>query len=322
MMKLSTMKLLVDSLDKDWKSPIAEKILENWEHNQGSIYYCRSSANFSFYFTNKGRKYFLRFNSNTERTSEEIQGEVELLNFLNVYSKNVVKPVLSKNNYYIEELVTEKDEYIAVVFEEAEGKTFEIEDLNENQFYIWGKSLGKLHNIMNKVPENIKSKRKTWKDHLHFVEEIVSDDKKALKEFSQIRDWANNMNSNSGLIHYDFELDNLSWKGNEINIFDFDDSAVYWFGADIVYSLRDLFGENIDVSNNFFKSFISGYTSEFELDKNFYENIQMFMRFHNLYAYARIKRSLDYTIEKDTPKWLVGLNDKLAGILKNTRNTF
>ena len=33
MMKLSTMKKVVDTLTQDWKSPLADQIIENWHHD-------------------------------------------------------------------------------------------------------------------------------------------------------------------------------------------------------------------------------------------------------------------------------------------------
>src|SRR5436853_441693 len=38
-----------------------------------------------------------------------------------------------------------------------------------------------------------------------------------------------------GLIHYDFELDNLIWDDQRVGIVDFDDCAGYWFVADIAF---------------------------------------------------------------------------------------
>jgi len=46
---------------------------------------------------------------------------------------------------------------------------------------------------------------------------------------------------NFGLIHFDFELDNLCWEDALIQMLDFDDCAYHWYAADITYALRDLF---------------------------------------------------------------------------------
>ena len=41
-----------------------------------------------------------------------------------------------------------------------------------------------------------------------------------------------------GLIHFDFELDNLYWRDQTIGMLDFDDCAHYWYAADIAFWLK------------------------------------------------------------------------------------
>jgi hypothetical protein len=38
MMKLSTMVKVVATVDGEWRSPLAEQILENWGYDEGSVY--------------------------------------------------------------------------------------------------------------------------------------------------------------------------------------------------------------------------------------------------------------------------------------------
>jgi len=320
MMKLSTMKKVVDTLTKEWKSPVADQILEKWDHNPDSLVYFRASANFVFSFEENGKLRYLRFNSTDERTVEETENEMEILCFLNKRDPNIVKPILSKNNRFVEVVKTKIDDYIAVVFEGYDGKMYEVEDLSEDHFYTWGKTLGKLHKTMDQIPQKLLSKRKTWQDHLDLVKVLIPDsEKELLKELEAIEKWAQSTNVKRGLIHYDFELDNLHWYPDTIKIFDFDDSAVYWYGADIAYALRDLFNGKIDTENPNYKRFMVGYGSEFEIDENLKQDLSMFMKLHNLYSYVRITRSLDYEIKEDSPDWIKGLTGKLTNYLESLR---
>lgn len=50
MMKLSTMKKVVDTLSEEWESSLAETILERWGYDAGTVRYVRASANFIFVF--------------------------------------------------------------------------------------------------------------------------------------------------------------------------------------------------------------------------------------------------------------------------------
>src|SRR6056297_30348 len=313
MMKLSTMKKTVDTLTKEWKSPVADQIMEKWNHDPDSLFYFRASANFVFRFEENGKLRYLRFNSMDERNLAETENEMEILYFLNERDPDIVKPILSKNNRSVEIIKTPIDDYIAVVFEGYDGKMFEVEDLSEDQFYTWGKTLGKLHKTMDQLPQKLLSKRKTWQDHLDLVKVLIPDsEKELLKELEAIEKWAQSTNVNRGLIHYDFELDNLHWYPDTIKIFDFDDSAVYWYGADIAYALRDLFNGKIDTENPNYKRFMAGYESEFEVDENLDQDLHMFMKLHQLYSYPRILRSLDYKTNDEAPNWIKGLTEKLT----------
>jgi hypothetical protein len=59
MMKLSMMKKVVETVNAEWKSPLAEKILEKWGYDKGTVYYFRSSANFLFVFNEMENHFFL-----------------------------------------------------------------------------------------------------------------------------------------------------------------------------------------------------------------------------------------------------------------------
>lgn len=322
MMKLSTMKKVVDTLTQDWKSPLADQIIENWYHDPDSLVYFRSSANFVFRFQENGQLRYLRFNSMDERSLEETQNEMKILCFLNERNPDIVKPILSQNSRYVEIVKAETDDYIAVVFEGYDGKMYEIEDLSDDHFYRWGQTLGKLHHTMDQIPQALVAKRITWKDHLDFAkQQMPKGDLAFIKEIEQIEKWAESTAAKTGLIHYDFELDNLHWYPDTIKMFDFDDSAVYWYGADIAYALRDLFHGKIDTEHPQYKRFMSGYLCEFEVDENLNHDLQMFMKLHALYAYPRILRSLDYEIKEDSPDWIKGLTGKLTNYAEGLRKS-
>ena len=61
MMKLSTMLRVDSTVSTQGQSRIAEQILEQWEHEQGSAQFFRSSANFMYIFRKGGERFFLRF---------------------------------------------------------------------------------------------------------------------------------------------------------------------------------------------------------------------------------------------------------------------
>jgi len=323
MMTLSTMKKIVDSLDENWKSPVADEIAARWKADKGSVDYIRSSANFVFTFQRGGKRFFLRFNSISERSKEEIAAEIEILNTLNEQSDVIARPVLSSNDQFVEELQTVNDSYLAVVFEGFGGKMYEIEELGPEKFFLWGKALGHLHKLFDEIPEHLLIKRKSRRDHVNFIEgHLPGTEKAAQKELETIEHLYEKIEEKKGLIHFDFELDNLIWDGERINIIDFDDAAVYGYGADLAFALRDLFEGSIDTHNPLFNQFIEGYATEFKYDDNLFDNLPLYLRFHNLLTFTKLVRSLDYTVEASTPNWLKGLHAKLTRVVDQYRESF
>lgn len=326
MMKLSTMKKVVNTVDQEWRSPLAEKILVRWGYDQGEAYYYRASANFIFLVKKDGKRYFLRFNDSSERDLDLIEEEVQLLLYLKNTSLKVAQPVKSLNDQYIETVETELGTFYAVVFEAMEGEHVETEDLTSDQFYLWGKVLGQLHSILKQVPKEISQARKSWKDHLSMVrEQLPETEVAALKELNTIEEWADGLEitkDNYGVIHFDFEQDNLLWKNGEVGIIDFDDFAQYWFVADIAYALRDLLEEKVDFENQDFIQFLEGYMEITKLDQELLLDIEWFIRLHKLITFTKLHRSVDIQEDATHPESLNNLRGKLVDKLASYRESF
>ncbi|KEK23400.1 phosphotransferase enzyme family protein [Bacillus gaemokensis] len=314
-MKLSLMLKVVETVDDEWKSPLAEKILENWQYNKGSLYYFRSSANCIFVFKKNGERHFLRFIEKQERNVEAIKAEIDILLYLSRYSIHVAEPVQSKNECYIEEVETDLGTFYAVVFKGLDGKQYEVEELKEEQFLLWGRALGKLHQALKNMPKDFNQNRTTWKDHLNFVRKTLPGSEwSAYKELEKISTWANELSitsDNFGIVYYDFELDNLCINKEEVGIIDFDDCANYWYVADIGYALRDIFHDEVDLSHPSYQVFLKGYTLETTVDEHILRDLPLFMRMHQLIIFAKILRTVDVPESKNHPEWLQNLRRKL-----------
>ena len=138
--------------------------------------------------------------------------------------------------------------------------------------------MGALHKSSNDMPQNIGNSRCSWKDHIKFIDKNLTKKEKAAKnELKKLKDWIESIDirdNNFGLIHFDFELDNLIWDGEKYNIIDFDESVNHWYVADIAFALRDLFEDGVDLENKYFKNFIAGYKNEFELDNEILKDLR------------------------------------------------
>ncbi|MDQ2717643.1 MAG: hypothetical protein M3Z08_22350 [Chloroflexota bacterium] len=121
MMKLSTMLKVDSTVDTQWQSRIADRILEHWEHDQGSAHFFRSSTNFVYVFSKDGEHYFLRFADSAERTGAAIEAEMALLCWIASKGMSVTTPIASKNDRYVETVETDLGIFHAVVFAGLQG---------------------------------------------------------------------------------------------------------------------------------------------------------------------------------------------------------
>ncbi|MGV2941287.1 phosphotransferase enzyme family protein [Mesobacillus sp. LC4] len=325
MMNLVTMAKVVKTVDGEWRSTLAEEILERWGYDRGTVYYYRASSNFLFVFKKAGKKYFLRFSDASEKAYSQIESEMKILEYLRDQPICVALPVRSSNGNLIECIEADIGTYYAVVFEALPGKQLEIEELEEDDFHAWGNHLGRLHKIFKEMPAEYVSGRKDVQDQLDEVFKNISDyETAALKEFDAIKHWVGALrrsNENFGVIHYDFELDNLIWQDGKIGILDFDDCMNNWFVADIAYALRDILVTRDDIGNPFVHAFISGYQSETQLDQMLVKELPMFIRMHNLLTFVSLLKVVDVPESMELTEGLINLKGKLKQYIVKYRNS-
>jgi len=326
MMKLSTMLELINTLDDRGKSPLFEQILVPWAHEPGTAKFLRASANFICVFQSADQNYVLRFNHDRERSASFIAAEVDYLHFLAGAGIRVARPILSLAGNDVESVPTSLGVYHAVVFEALAGEQLESADLTPDQFMQWGKALGELHLAAQGYQT---SGRRTWRDHLEQIATSLPAHEQAarhvldqvMRQLSALPVRADNF----GLIHFDFELDNLIWTPDGLGIIDFDDSAGYWFAADIAFALRDLFNDSaaqVDLKHTALLTFIEGYRMAKPITQTDIALIPLFLAAHNLVMFAKLLRTLENGEQPEDPAWLTGLRYKLEAKVQTYRNGF
>lgn len=326
MMKLSLMQEVVATVNAQWESDLADVLLQPWVHDVGRAKYWRASANFIFYFKRSGQDCVLRFNHASERTAEAIQAEVDYVNALAVRGVRVAKPILSMAGNAVESVETAHGLFHVVVFEALPGKQFELDELTPAQIFAWGEALGELHRATSGYAI---TGRPTWAEHLAWVAETLpADELAARRELERVQLALRQLpldERNFGLIHFDFELDNLVWEGDQPSIIDFDDSAAYWFVADIAFALRDLFddaADKVDPQHESYQHFVRGYASVRPLAQGELKLIPLFLRVHNLIAFARLQRALTPIDSTGELPWMAELRGKLAAKMDFYRAEF
>jgi len=332
MMTLRLMQTVVATVSEEWESPLADELLQRWEHDEGRAKYWRASANFLFFFKRAGQDAVLRFNHAAERTIEAIQAEIAYVNALAEQGLPVAKPIHSRNGTYVERVETAHGTFHAVVFTALQGQQLEVEDLSPVQFSQWGRALGTLHNASAQLAvagQTSMQQRPTWQDHLAMATVLIpATETAALQTLGALQQQLRQLPvtvDNFGLIHYDFELDNLIWVGEIAGIIDFDDSAFYWYVADIALALSDVLGDRasaVDLQNPSFLHFIEGYRSVRPLAQEEIDLIPLFIRMDALVTFAKLQRALTPVNPAGELPWMADLRGKLAAKMQIYREEF
>lgn len=287
---------IVDEIGDDRRNLVADKIAARFGLGKGVARFWRASANFVFVCQQGNGRFFLRFNEDSERSRSLIESEVAVLNWLVAQGMPVAAPVLSPAGGYVETVATETGTFHGVLFTGQEGEVLNVKTMQAPQFRAWGKALGQLHSVLQNCPETLSAARPSLADNLAGAEEFLAKDCWAgQQELARAKAWAQGLSRQSeyfGLIHYDFEQDNLLWRQDGgYNMFDFDDCARYPWVADIAYALRDLFENEIDLLHPLFLGFIQGYREHKAISDQELSQLAMGMRVHDLVTYARLSRS-------------------------------
>ncbi|RLQ94530.1 phosphotransferase enzyme family protein [Falsibacillus albus] len=322
MMKLNTM-------DKGLASDVvAKSLIQNWEHDEGTLKFWRASSNFVYVFENNQEQYFLRFSLDQENSIGQIQAELEFMEYLESNRYPCVSPILSKNGKYIETVQNSEGKYFSVVFSSAKGIALD-EDINELQCEDWGRSLAALHQLSREYEPSDK-KRSIWQDILRKIDAMLQrypEEQEAIEELGKLTERLTSFpisDSNFGLIHYDFQLDNIFYQENNRSfcVIDFDDAVYSWYAQDIVTALDDFLGDDSNLEDPKVKSFLKGYSSVIPLEEEDISQFPYFRRFMKLYTFSRLLWSLEGCEVEESPDWLDGLKSKFNRVLDDLRQGF
>ncbi|WP_346916449.1 phosphotransferase [Clostridium sp.] len=311
---------------------LAHMILKNWEYDYDDpnlLKYYRISSNAVYCCKNQVNTFFLRFTPAEEKNQEKILAELEFLSYLRSNGYPAVETILSKAGNELEVVDTPWGTFYAVAFKKVSGKQIAAMPLTKDLIFGLGKSLGKLHKLSSEFSP-VSNKRNDWKETMDWMEDVLStfpDETAAKSELSILKAYFSKLPTTKedfGLIHYDFELDNVFY--NEItktyNPIDFDDAMYHWYALDIEQSLdsikEDMPEEQVESSVN---KFIKGYRLEYAISDEMLKLLPIFRRYVNLYGYVRILRSVEEKWDNE-PDWMIDLRIKLKNLLDTRKDTF
>lgn len=308
---------------------LAQNILSRWEHDQDHLHlldHFRISANAVYPYKNKGTLHFLRFAPHGEKEEEQIGAELEFLRYLCANEYPCLTPVESRLGNELEVVELPQGRYYATAFVGVPGKSLARQNLTPELLYSWGQAMGRLHRASAAYTPRTYM-RHSHVERLRYMSDVLAafpDERAARKELGALTDVLDTLPQTPatyGLIHYDFETDNVIYDPltEALNVIDFDDAVYHWFAMDVTTALASYEGDAPALAC---EQFVAGYRAEHPLDEEQLALMPIFRRYQDLYLFARALRSASDSGFGEEPPWMTNLRSRLYAACEMRRARF
>jgi len=307
----------------------ALSILSRWDHDQDQLHlldYFRISANAVYPYKNKGMLHFLRFAPDSEKEEGQVRAELLFLHYLRANDYPSLTPVKSRHGNELEIVDLPQGKYYATAFVGVPGKSLAKQALTTELIYTWGQAMGRLHKLSAAyTPTNYI--RHSHVDRLEWMAGILADfpnERAARQELDIVAGWLDTLpktRATYGLIHYDFETDNVMYDPQTatLSVIDFDDAVYHWFAMDITTALASYEGDAPELAR---EQFVAGYRSEHPLDDQHLDLLPHFKQYQDLYGFVRALRSASDSGFGEEPEWMATLRSRLYASCERRRARF
>lgn len=286
-----------------------DKGANKFDVDESTLHLLGGFSNNVFECIRNGEKIILKFYPSSKYKKDSIIAELDWISYLYSSGVNVTELLYSGGGKLLEVIqLDNKEECYVLAFEKAKGSFIDTSDSktwNEDFFYKFGRTLGKIHFLSrNYKPSDKSVKKQDWNQGLLFSESldrvselVVAKWKKFITELNQLQ-----MDINSyGMIHNDLHQGNFYLYKNEIILFDFGDCEFNWFVNDIAIVLYHAV-QTIDRNDEegrksfailFIKSFLTGYLKENNLDSYWLSKLPFFLNYRQIFSYIYFETFLN-----------------------------
>lgn len=307
---------------------LAREALRHWAYDadtlDGYLGRFRISANAVYPFAQGGKTCFLRLAPVSEKREQNLLGELEFIRYLNAQGYPAAAPIPADNGADLIRLRTLWGDYFASAFQGAQGKRLDETPLSAEILAAYGRGLGRLHALSAAyLPETPK-----WscKEALSWAEETLARygaPDGLLKAAATLKGALGRLPQtpeNYGLVHYDFEYDNVFYDEQAKNcpVIDFEDGMYHWYALDVEQALGALEEDADELGLGDFPAaeaaFLRGYRSERPYTEEMAAVRPLMRQFVGLYGCAKLMRASAEPVENE-PQWMTELRGKLSGAI-------
>ena len=271
---------------------------DKYNFDKSTLHFISESTNQIYMFKKDNRGYILRFSQRPAEHIHQIRAEMDWLYYLAKNNIGVSLPLKAGNGKLAVSTQDNGENYIITSFEMVNGTFWNKNDpklWNEKIFFGWGKVMGDMHRLTKDyMPANDNDIRDVFNGRFSLgdsVKSCPSVNKITEELIGEIMALPKDKDS-YGLIHNDMHPWNFYIDGDQINVFDFDDSLYGWFALDIGIALYHglWWGRKNDAGNDFtniiIENFLKGYLSANNLSDFWFAKIPMFMKFRQICKFS------------------------------------
>jgi Ser/Thr protein kinase RdoA (MazF antagonist) len=295
MLPVDDIQRLGDTVDDQWRSPVADDVARRWGIAAGRARWLRSSSTHVFVVPAEAADVlpaYLRFAPLGSDAGRKLSVSAALMEAWARSGIRVVRPIVSVVGRLTEGVPTALGDMVAMLVPAAEGIELEVGELTEARAAEWGAALGRLHRdgfaeVVGMVPGD--ALLDATQKHALDPELTRAGDRIA----GGLRELDPRMHSR-GVCHGDFELDNLRFGSDGPTFFDADEAHHGWFAGDVAMAVRDLAGVTLDAEPKplLLAAFLAGYRSE----RQFTIEEEQSLSLHSAAASLRLTLEIEQSI--------------------------
>lgn len=299
---------------------LAHEALAHWSHEEELLEQFRISSNAVYPFRWKGRVCFLRLAPVEEKQEGNLRGELEFLAYLEAQGYPAVRPLPADSGETLLRLETRWGAYYATAFLGVPGIRLDKLSPTPALLRSYGRALGKLHALSSAYrpacPKWGYAQVLDWAEaalaRCGASQELLAQAaplRRALDALPRTPDCY-------GLVHYDFEPDNVFFEEHTglCTPIDFDDGMFHWYALDVEQVFDSLDDMGVTDPAPAQAAFLSGYREEFTYPQEWELLRPLMRRFVDFYSLARLTRAMAQQLENE-PDWLIGLRARLSAVL-------